>query len=124
MAVTRWTRFGAVWLMGVGLLLVGAFAWGFVERFTEGFEGGLDPMDGIVVAVFSIVAVAHIVAAVGIWRGQRRGALLGIVFAVIGLLFCVLGLVEEWLAVLPLAGYTATLVVLVQAIGRPEPSAE
>ena len=124
MAVTRWTRFGAVWLMSAGVRLVGAFAWGFVERFTKGFEGGFDPTDGIVVVVFSIVAVAHISAAVGIWRGQRRGALLGIVFAVLGLLFCLLGLLEEWFAVLPLAGYAVTLVVLVQAIGRPEPSTE
>ena len=124
--MSRAARFGAVWLMGVGVLLVGAFAWGFVERLMEGFEGGFDPMDGIVVVVFSTVAAAHIAAGMGVWRGHRWGAMLGIVFAVIGLLACVLGLLEEWFAVLPLAGYAATLVVLVQATQawRPEPSAE
>ena len=98
--------------MAVGVLLVGAFAYGFVEH---DFEAGLDPMDGIVVLIFSSVALAHIAAGVGVWRGHRRAALLGIVFAVIGLLFSVLGLLEEWFAIVPLVCYLATLVVLVQA---------
>lgn len=124
--MSRAARFGAVWLMGVGVLLVGAFAWGFVERLMEGFEGGFDPMDGIVAVVFSTVAAAHIAAGVGVWRGHRRGTMLGIVFAVIGLLISALGLFEEWFAVLPLAGYAATLVVLVRAkqAWRPELPAE
>ena len=125
MTLTRWTRLAAVWLMGVGVLLVGAFAWGFAERLMDGFEGGFDPMDGIVVVVFSTVAGAHIAAGFGIWQGRRWGALLGFVFAVLGLLISALGLLEEWFAVLPLAGYAATLVVLVQAIRawQPEPPA-
>ena len=124
MAMTRWTRLGAVWLMGVGVLLVGLFALGFVLAFMEGFEAGYDAMDAIVVVLFSTVAAAHIAAGVGVWRGHRWGALLGIVFAIIGLLFCVLGLLEEWFMLVPVACYVATLVVLVQAIARPEPSAE
>ena len=123
--MTRWTRLAAVWLMGVGVLLVGAFAWGFVERLMDGFEGGFDPMDGIVVVVFSTVAGAHIAAGFGVWQGRRWGALLGFVFAVLGLLISALGLLEEWFAVLPLTGYAATSVVLVQAIRawQPEPPA-
>ena len=125
MTVTRWTRLAAVWLMGVGVLLVGAFAWGFIERLMDGFEGGFDPMDGIVVVVFSTVAGAHIAAGFGVWQGRRWGALLGFVFAVLGLLISALGLLVEWVAVLPLAGFAATSVVLVHAIRawRPEPPA-
>ena len=121
--VARAERFAAVWLAGIGVLLVGAFAWGFVEH---DFGAGFDPMDGIVVVVFSTVAGAHIAAGFGVWQGRRWGALLGFVFAVLGLLISALGLLEEWFAVLPLAGCAATSVVLVQAIRawQPEPPAE
>ena len=81
----------------------------------RGFEAGYDAMDGIVVVIFSAVAAMHIAAGVGVWRGHPWGVVLGIVFAVIGLLFCVLGLLEEWFALVPLACYGATLVVLVRA---------
>ena len=96
MAVTRWTRLGAIWLMGVGVLLVGVFALGFVLAFMDGFEAGYDAMDAIVVVALSTVAAMHIAAGVGVWRGYGWGAPLGIVFAAIGLLFCVLGALEEW----------------------------
>ena len=124
MEATRWTRLGAISIMGVGVLLAGAFALGFVMAFMDGFEAGYDAMDALVVVVFSTVAAMHIAAGVGVGRGYGWGALLGIVFAVIGLLFCVLGALEEWFMLLPVACYIATLVVLVQAIVRPEPSAE
>jgi hypothetical protein len=123
MAVTRWTRLGAIWLMSVGVLLAGLLGLGLVLALMEGFEAGYDAMDAIVVVVISTVAAAHIAAGVGVWRGYGWGALLGIVFAVIGLLFCVLGSLEEWFMLLPVACYVATLVVLVQATVRPAPSA-
>jgi len=124
--VSRAARSAAVWLIGVGVLLVGAFGWGFVERFREGFEGGFDSMDGIIVVVFSTAAIAHIAAGLGVWRGHRWGALLGIVFAAIGLLFCVLASLEAWFMLLPVACYVGTLVILAQAslAWRPKPSAE
>lgn len=103
--------------MAVGVLLVAAFAYGLVEH---DFEAGVDPMDGLVVVIFSAVAAAHIAAGVSVWRGHRWGALLGIVFAVIGLLASVLGLLEEWFALLPLACYAGTLVVLVRELGAQQ----
>ena len=120
--MSRATRFAAVWLVGIGVLLVGAFVWGLLVE--HDWEAGIDPMDGIVVVVFGTAAAAHIVAGVGVWRGHRWGAVLGSVFAVVGLLFSLLGLLEEWFAVLPLACYVVTLVVLLQAQGRPELPAE
>ena len=116
--MSRATRLAAVWLVGIGVLLVGAFAWGLLVE--HDWEAGFDPMDGIVMFVFGTVAAAHIAAGVGVWRGHRWGVLLGIVFAGIGLLFSLLGLLEEWFALLPLACYVVTLVVLLRALGRTE----
>ena len=118
----RVTKLGAVWLLGVGLFLLGltvySFAW-ILETCSEPeadeFSCGVSGYLGVLSVV---VAALHATAAVGAWRGRAWGAALGAVIASIGLAVC-LGLREywSWWFVLPVAaGYFGTLVVLVSAL--------
>jgi hypothetical protein len=125
MAVTRWTRLAAVWLLGMGLLIAGIAVYGVVSsRWAcdvppdlSGYRLACD-LAWIFAAVAAVIAGLHVVTAVSVWRGHVRGAVAGAVLAALGLLGSTSFLEDErWWVVPPVAaGYLATSLVLGHAI--------
>lgn len=109
---------GAVWLLGVGLSLLGLTIYLSVWALETCGKPGADEfscgVSGYLAVFGAMLAALHATAAIGVWRGRAWGAALGAVIASVGLAVC-LGLREywSWWFVLPVAvGYFGTLVVL------------
>jgi len=113
----------------MGMFILGLVVYGLVSSRwacdTPGYPGYQFACDvaWIVGAVAAGVAALHVMAAVSIWRGHLRGALVGAVLSLLGLLACTGFLEDErWWVVPPVAaGYLGTLLVLAYALiqGRP-----
>lgn len=119
--MSRTARFGAVWLLGMGVLISGLVVYGFVSSRWACDESGHSfacDLSNIAVVVGAGVAALHVVAAASVWRGHLRGAVVGAVIAFLGLLACASLLEHEpWWLVLPIfTGYLATLLVLAYAL--------
>lgn len=120
--MTRTARYGAAWLLGMGVLVSGFVVHGFVtSRWACDAETGYSfacDVSNVAVAIGAIPAALHLVAGVSLWRGQLRGVVAGVVIAPLGLLIS-LGLLsnEPWWPVLPAAvGYLGTSLVLAYAV--------
>lgn len=122
MTVTRSVRFGAAWLLGIGVLVLGLAVYGFMSsRWACGEESGNSfacDLSNIAVVIGAIVAAVHLATGAAIWRGRIWGAALGAVIGLLGALGCASLLsTEPWWLVLPAsAGYLATSLVLAYAI--------
>jgi hypothetical protein len=91
MKVTRWTRLSAVWLVGMGMLVVGLAVYAVAssrwacDRPPEysGYRFTCD-VAWVVAAVAVVIAALHAMAAVSVWRGHVRGAVAGVVLSLLG----------------------------------------
>jgi hypothetical protein len=127
MTVTRWTRFAAVWLLGMGIFIAGVAVYGVassrwacdVPPDLSGYRLACD-LAWVLAAVAAVIAGLHVLAARSIWRGRVRGAVAGIVLSVLGLLGSTGFLEDErwWLVPPVAAGYLATTLVLAYALAR------
>ena len=128
--MSRTARFGAVWLFGMGIFILGVVVYGIASsRWAcdmppeySGYQLACD-LAWVFGAVGAVGAALHIITARSIWRGHLRGALAGLVISLLGLYGSTTFLEDErWWVVPPVAvGYTATLLVLVYLLieGRP-----
>jgi len=119
--MSRSARFGAVWLLGMGVLISGLVVYGFVSsRWACGESGSGFACDlsNIAVVIGAGVAALHLVVGASIWRGQLRGVVFGAVIASLGSLACLLFLDNEpWWLVLPFAaGYLAAVLALAHTL--------
>jgi len=127
MTVTRGTRLAAIWLLGMGLFIVGVAVYGIassrwacdVPEDLSGYRLACD-LAWVFGAVAAIIAGLHLVTALSIWRGHVRGAVAGVMLSILGLLGCTGFLEDErWWVVPPVAaGYLATSLVLAYAMTR------
>ena len=125
MTVTRWTRLAGVWLLAMGIFIVGLAAYGIASsRWACDQPGGhvgyrfACDVAWVLGAGAVVVAALHVMAAVSIWRGHFRGAVAGIVLSLLGLVACS-GFVQDerwWVALAVAAGYLATSLVLASAM--------
>jgi hypothetical protein len=125
-------RFGAVWIFGMGIFILGLAAYGIASsRWAcdtppeyPSYQFVCD-VAWVLGAVAAGVGALHVMAAASIWRSHLRGALAGVVLSLLGLLTCTGFLEDErWWVVPPIAaGYLGTLLVLAYALiqGRPKP---
>jgi hypothetical protein len=113
----RTARFGAIWILGMGVLISALLVYGFVSsRWACGESGSSFACDlsNIAVVIGAGVACLHLIVGASIWRGQLRGVAVGAVITSLGLLACLLLVDNEpWWLVLPFAaGYLATSLAL------------
>lgn len=122
MTLTRSFRFGAAWLLGMGLLISGLVVYGFVTSRSacdeESGYGFACDLSNIAVVIGAIVASMHLVAGASVWRGRTRGLVLGALIALVGVLGSAsLATTELWWLGLPAcAGYLGTSLVLAYEI--------
>lgn len=127
MAVTRWTRLAAVWLLCMSLFIAGVAVYGVassrwacdVPPDLSGYRLACD-LAWVFAAIAGVIAGLHGLAARSIWRGHDRGAATGVVLSLLGLAGASGFLEDErWWLVPPVAvGYLATSLVLGYALAR------
>jgi hypothetical protein len=120
--VTGSVRYGAAWLLGMGVLISGLLVYGFAtSRWAceDGYGASFAcDLADIAVVVAAAITALHLLAGASLWRGHALGAGLGAVIAVLGVLGCASLLPHEpWWLVLPAcAGYLGTSLVLAYGI--------
>ncbi len=117
MTMSRTARFGAVWLLGMGVLISGLVVYGFSTSRWACDESGRSfacDLSNIAVIIAAVVAALHLLTGASVWRGHLRGAVVGAVIALLGLLASISLLEHEpWWLMLPVAaGYLVTSLVL------------